>query len=137
MGVSILNVGLKRGTEKWLQRQGDESVKPSNQYDNGAMWASHQTTVNGKSNYHWYGLSNVCNGVLQYHFQSVVTFSGSSLDGFLSENVQQHILLHSLAAKQSIETKIVSFESTHQDLYNKGGPATIGYQHKCVIWNHR
>ena len=51
ISVSILWGGLGGTTNKKLQRPGDESVKPSNQVFNGAMWPSHQTTMHGEADY--------------------------------------------------------------------------------------
>ena len=42
----------------------------------------------------------------------------------------KHILVHNLATRQPTKTGIVPFETTQQDLSNKGGPGAIGYQHK-------
>ena len=111
-------VGLHKTRHgKKLQRNGNESVKPFNKAYNGALWRKHHTTRHKESNYHSYGLPNVCNNGHQDKFKNVVTIFPFS-PGILLYGMEfhQHSLVHNLGNKPPTETRMVPFKTTRQDL---------------------
>ena len=89
-------VGLHKTRHgKKLQRPENESVKPFNKAYNGALWRKHHTTRHKESNYHSYGLPNVCNNGHQDKFKNVVTIFPFS-PGILLYGMEfhQHSLVH-------------------------------------------